>query len=342
LKRSFPLKSVRLLGKSRVELVDVATPSPGRGEVAVRTIRSALCGSELHAYRHQGAESGNSGHEGLGRVVEAGTDVRGVSVGDRVGVSAVAGCGDPACEYCAKGQSTWCPDLSVTSSMHAQYFKAPARACLPIPDDVPDNDAVLLSGDGFGVPYHTSRKSLDTDVRTVAVFGLGPVGLGNVMMQAHLARDVIALDLSDYRLDYAKKLGARHIVDVRQGDAVEAIRELTAGRGADVSIEAAGRPETLKQCFAAVRTAGKVLINGEQQKVELSPSSDFIRRDITAVGSWFFHIGEFDAMVQTYRDGLDVSRLVSHVLPGEEAGHAFEQFAAGQTAKVLLDWTGGE
>ena len=332
------MRSVRFVGNSGVEMVDVAEPAPGPDEVTVRTIHSALCGSELHCYREHGAENGNSGHEGLGRVVELGKNVKHLRVGDRVGVSAVAGCGDATCAYCARGQSTYCPKFKVTSSMHAEYFKAPARSCLPIPDDIPDDAAVLLSGDGFGVPYHTSRKTLEADVRTVAIFGMGPVGLGNAMMQAHMGREVIAVDLSPYRLDYAKKLGAAHSINVKDGDAVEAIRQFTGGRGADVCIEAAGRPDTLKQCFAAVRTAGKVVINGEQQSVQLSPSNDFIRRDITAVGSWFFQIGEFDQMVDTYRKGLDVRKLVSHVLPGEDAAEAFETFAAGKSAKVLLDW----
>lgn len=119
---------------------------------------------------------------------------------------------------------------------------------------------------------------------------------------------------------------------------MQAIRDLTVGAGADVCIEAAGRPDTLKQCFAAVRTAGTVVINGEQAKAEISPSSDFIRRDITAVGSWFFQLCEFEGMVEIYRSGLDVTQLVSHVFPGGRADEAYRAFAAGESAKVVLDW----
>src|SRR5690606_3873823 len=112
--------------------------------------------------------------------------------------------------------------------------------------------------------------------------------------------------------------------------------ELTGGNGADVCIEAAGRPQTLKQCFAAVRTGGQVLINGEQPGVELSPSRDFIRRDITATGSWFYHFSEFPEMLGLYRQGLDVAKLITHRFQLSQADEAFRAFDAGLTGKVLL------
>lgn len=83
--------------------------------------------------------------------------------------------------------------------------------------------------------------------------------------------------------------------------------------------------------------AATVVNAGEQPSVDLSPSEDFIRRDITAVGSWFFHVGEFRAMLDLYRAGLGVADLVSHVLPLAEAASAYELFASGASAKVLLD-----
>ncbi|MFC1463139.1 zinc-binding dehydrogenase, partial [Verrucomicrobiota bacterium] len=320
-----------------IDIAEAEQPVPGPGEVIVETILSAICGSELHGYRGDGMREGNSGHEGMGRVAAVGEGVEELSVGDRVGASAVFGCGKPDCEYCNRGESTWCPSFSTLGSMHAQFFRTSARACMRIPDDIPDRAAVLLAGDGFGVPYHTAGKMSETDVRTVAIIGMGPIGLGNAMLQAFLGRTVIAVDISPYRLEYARKLGATHLVNAADADTVEAVRALTDG-GADVCVEAAGRPETLRQCFAAARTAGRVVINGEQPAVEISPSNDFVRRDITAVGSWFFQLCEFDGMVDLYRKGLDVTQMVSHVFSYRQASEAFRLFAAGEAAKVLLDW----
>lgn len=331
------MRAVALKGAASARLVEAVEPVPAAGEVVVRTAVSALCGSELHTYREGGSASGNPGHEAAGTVVAVGTGVEDISIGQRVGVCAVAGCGH--CDFCDRGQFTWCTGLKVYTSMHSELFVAAARACHPLPDDVPWDAAVLLSGDGLGVPFHSSLKIDTPAVQTLAVFGVGPIGLGHVLLQADSGRKVIAVDLSDKRLDLARSLGAAETVNARDVDAVARIRELTQGRGADVCVEAAGNKTTLKQCFAAVRTAGVVLINGEQAAVELSPSSDFIRRDITAVGSWFYHFSEFGQMLARYRGGLRVTDLITHAFPAEEADAAYRAFAAGDTGKVLLAWS---
>ncbi|MEW6750139.1 MAG: zinc-binding dehydrogenase [Candidatus Latescibacterota bacterium] len=330
------MRTLKLDGGGQARLVEAPEPVPSLGEVVIRTRLSALCGSELHGYRGQGMTAGNSGHEGMGIVQAVGPGVSRVKLGQRVGVSAIAGCGRPECAACRQGQSTWCPDRRFYGSMHAEAFLTAETACLPLPEDVSDPVGVLLSGDGLGVPYHSSRKIAGEDVRTVAVFGLGPIGLGHVLLQAHLGRRVIGIDRVPQRLQLAAQLGAVQTVDACKLDPIAAIVGLTGGRGVDVAIEAAGVPATVQQCFGAVRTAGTVVLNGEQGPVELSPSEDFIRRDVRAVGSWFYHVGEFPEMLRLYREGLPAARLVTHVLPFEEAPQAFALFASGQTGKVML------
>ncbi len=328
------MRTLKMDGEGRVRLVDQADPVPGPGEVLIETVFSALCGSELHAYRGEGVPEGNIGHEAVGTVVEVGLNVSGLKVGTRVGASAIAGCG--RCSYCEKKQYTWCPEFRFYGSMHAERFLAAADACYPLPDDVPWDAGVLLTGDGLGVPYHTSFKIASPDVQTVAVFGVGPVGLGNVLMQTWLGRRVIAIDINAARLETARQLGAVDVVDATEGDPVALVRELCGGSGPDVCIEAAGRPETALACFNAVRTAGTVVFNGEQGALSLSPSDQFIRRDITAVGSWFYHFCEIDGMVDLFRNGFPVTDLISHRISFTEASKAFDTFASGQSAKVLL------
>jgi propanol-preferring alcohol dehydrogenase len=328
------MKSVKFDGKSSVRIVDVPEPEPGPDEVVVATVVSAICGSEMHAYRGEGQASGNGGHEAAGVIERVGKDVTNVKVGQRVGASAIAGCGH--CSYCARGQYTWCNNNKFYGSMHAQKFIVAARACHPLPDDLSWEVGVLISGDGLGVPYHSSTRMPHDGIDSVAIFGLGPIGLGNVLLQTYLGRRVAAIDLSEYRLDYALKLGARWAVRAGTPDTTAQVRELTAGQGVDIAIEAAGRPETAKQCFAVVRKGGTVVFNGEQGELPLSPSEDFIRRDITALGSWFYHFREYGNMLRLYRNGLRVHDLVSHTYPLTDAPEAFAEFAAGRTAKVLL------
>ncbi|MBL9215279.1 MAG: zinc-binding dehydrogenase [Opitutaceae bacterium] len=332
------MKSLLFQGQSAIEVVEVPVPLPGPGQVAIDTVASALCGSELHGYAGPGFPSGNFGHEGAGVVSALGAGVTGLRVGDRVGVSAIAGCGH--CRYCERRQYTWCADRQFHGSMHAQTFVTAANACHLLPDDVPWEVGVLISGDALGVPYHTSTMLARYPVDTVAVFGLGPIGLGQVIMQTYLGKRVIGIDLSPERRALAEGYGAWRTLDAKAVDAVEAVRSLTGG-GADACVEAAGRAVTAKQCFAAVRTGGVVVFNGEHQhNVELSISEDFIRRDITAFGAWFYHFGEFDAMLALYRQGLPIARLVTHRLPLTSGAEAFRLFASGRTGKVLLTGSG--
>lgn len=330
------MRIVQFAGHRVVKVVEAPVPTPGPGEVLVRTAVSAICGSELGSYRGDGMQQGNSGHEAVGTIVKLGAGVSNLKIGQRVGVSAIAGCG--TCAYCVKGQYTWCTSFKFYGSMHAEYFLAAANACHPVPDDVSWDAGVLLTGDGLGVPYHTSTKIASPDIRTVAVFGVGPVGLGNVLVQTRLGRQVIAVDLSASRLAMAKNLGASDVVNAKEVDSVAQVRILTGGTGADACIEAAGRPETALACFAAVRTAGTVVFNGEQGPLPISPSEQFIRRDITAIGAWFYHFSEFGQMLDLYRKGLRVLDLISHHYPIAEADAAFAKFASGESAKVLLEY----
>ncbi len=336
------MRKVVFDGSSQVRVVDAPEPSPGPGEVLIATAVSALCGSELKSYRGAGITGGNGGHEAAGTVIEVGPGVDRLRAGQRVGLSAIVGCG--ACAQCAAGRYTWCSQRRFIGNMHAERIVIPAHGCHPLPDDVDWAAGVLLSGDGLGVPFHTSMRLAHLAVETVAIFGAGPIGLGNTLLHSFLGRQVIAVDVAPYRLELARTLGAAHVVDAAHAaglpaaDPAARVREITGGRGADVCLEAAGRPETLRQCFAAVRTGGTVVMNGEQPAVELSPSEDFIRRDIAAFGAWYYHFGEFAGMLALEYGGLDVARLITHRYPLAEAAHAYQEFAAARTGKVLLSY----
>jgi L-iditol 2-dehydrogenase len=329
------MKIARYAGDGTIQVVEGPEPVPGPGEVVIETAVSAICGSELHAYRGA-AQPGNGGHEAAGTIVALGEGVTGWVIGQRVGVSCLTGCGK--CAACQKGQYTYCKEVRFYGNMHAERFLASAIACHPLPEDISWEAGVLLSGDGLGVPYHNYVKTTSPEIKTVAVLGVGPIGLGNVLMQSTLGRRVIAVDLSPYRLELAKRLGASDTVNANAGDTVSQLRTLTGGVGPDLCIEAAGQPETALACFQAVRTAGTVLFNGEQGPLPISPSDQFIRRDITAVGSWFYHFSEFPQMLGLYRNGLRLLDLVSHCFPFQDADAAFKQFVSRQSGKVLLSY----
>jgi threonine dehydrogenase-like Zn-dependent dehydrogenase len=316
------MKRAHLKGNRNVIIEETLTPKPGYDDVLVKTVVSALCGSEMSGYYQFGVAEGNMGHEAAGIIAEVGKGVETLEPGQRVGVSAIAGCGQ--CDYCAKGQYTWCDHFRFSGNMHAEYFVVPALACHVLPDDIPWDVGVLITGDGMGVPYHTSQKIQGEDIRCVAVFGLGPIGLGNVLLQSYLGRDVIGIDRSPERLSLARQLGATHTIAVDET--------------ADICIEAAGQPVTAKQCFASVRKGGKIVFNGEQPSLELSPSQDFIRRDITATGSWYYHYSQYPQMRELYYQGLPARSLITHHFPLDQVSDAYRVMAEGISGKVLLEY----
>lgn len=334
------MKALWQIGQERLELRQVPTPAPGLGEVLIRVAASALCGSELGAYRGD-RQGNNGGHEAAGIVAEVGAGCSRLRVGDRVGVCAVQGCGE--CGDCRQGRYTYCERRSAVSGMHAEYVASRESACHRLPDDVPWDVGVLLTGDGLGVPFHVSQrlKARAAQGTPVAVFGVGPVGLGNVLMQSHLGAQVLAVDVSAYRLELARRLGATWTVAAPSGAAPEvlaaAVRE-ACGSAPQVCLECAGRQPTLLGALAAVATGGTVVCIGEQGPVPVSPSAHLIRRDVTLMGSWFYHFSEFPAMLGLYRDGLAVGELVTHHLPFAQAPEGFRQFSAGVTGKVVLEY----
>lgn len=330
------MKQLRLSGGSSVAVVEVPRPEPRPGEVLVRTAVSALCGSEMSTYRGEGKAEGNTGHEAAGTVDGVGEGVTSPAPGARVGLSAISGCG--RCEECANGRYTWCADRAFHGSMHAEWIALPARACHVLPDDVPWDTGVLISGDALGVPYHAASKLDGHRVDSVAVFGAGPIGLGHVLLHAHLGRKVLAVDPAAARLAHARDLGAAAVLDPEgTEDVPSAVRDL-AGGAPDVCIEAAGRPDAVGLCFATVRTGGVVVLTGEQPAVALSPSEDFIRRDVWAVGAWYYHFTEFQQMLALYRSGLAVDRLITHRFPFEQAGAAYQVMDDRVSGKVLLQY----
>ena len=330
------MKRLHFQGKGKLGFIEVEDLTPGPGEVVVQTAATVLCGSEMPAFKGDGIPGSNGGHEGSGTVIKVGEGVTDIKVGMRVGLSPIAPCTDPDCPYCTTGRYTWCRHFRFYGQFHSEQILESAKAVQPLPDDVDWDVATLITGDGLGVPYHSSRKFINPAAKTVAIFGAGPIGLGNVLMQKFLGRRIIVSDFSATRLDFARRFGADAVVNPADGDAVQAIRDWTDGVGVDVAMECSGRPEPVHSCLATVRVGGQVIFNGEQGEVPMSVSEEFIRRDITATGSWFYHFREYHEMLALYRKGFPVASLITHRFPFAQAQEAYDLFAAGKAGKVML------
>jgi threonine dehydrogenase-like Zn-dependent dehydrogenase len=269
----------------------------------------------------------------VGEVVAV-NQTRHVKKGDRVALQIMKGCG--RCYYCLRGDYEHCDDMGYLMGGHAELIAAPEMCCLPLPDDVNWERAVLLGGDTIGTTYRTLHRLGVSAFDTVAVLGCGPIGLGMLALLRFLGARAIAADVSAYRRELAGKLGAWRTVDPEAGDAAEAILRLTDGVGADVALDCSPAQGTLTAALNCVRKFGRMGFVGEKGDSTIHPSDQFIRKEITAFGSWYYNPSDYFEIMQLYRRGLVVDDLITHRFPLAQADDAFATFASGESGKVLI------
>lgn len=332
------MQGAKLLGERRAETADWPDPEPSGDEVVVEVKAAAICGSDLHGlYQRPDEHAFVPGHEGAG-VVAAVDKPKRVKIGDRVSATAFHACG--ACDMCRSGSVAYCRDMRgiygfTRNGVHAQRFLVPESSLLALPDSV-SFEAGCLVIDPIGTPYHALRRMGTNATHTVGVFGLGPMGLGAVLVAAHLGAEVIGVDPIPFRREHAEKIGAAHTLDPAGGDVVEMIFDLTKGHGLDRALECSGRPEPLKAALDLARPFAHVSIIGENFKAEISPSEHFLRKEVTLSGSTCFPLGEFGEIVRMIERGLAPERLITHRFGVEDATEAYRVFDSGETGKVLF------
>ena len=262
------MRAVLKTGAEKADVVDVPRPTEGPGEVLVRIYACAVCASDLEGWaspdigdRDQtgwnASQPGMTGHEYSGVIEQAGEGVPQGRVGEEVWVDPIVGCGD--CPACDEKRYNLCPDASVICGGYADYVVVPAPMALPIPDGMSMNVASMIS-DMMGTPMGATKRANITPGETVAVWGLGPVGLG-LVQAARIAgaATITGVDLHPSRRELAMELGATHTIDPAAQDPTAAVRALTNGRGADVVLHSVAAPAPTKQAFDAVRLEGRMV-----------------------------------------------------------------------------------
>jgi len=292
-------------------------------DALIRIDTTTICGTDLHILKGDVpavTEGRILGHEGVGTVLEVGSSVRSVEVGDRVIIACVSACG--VCIYCRSGNPSHCLAAEGATGLgwilghlidgtQAEMARIPFAdtSLYVLPAGVPDDAAVLLSdifptGFEIGVQYGQVKPG-----DTVAVVGAGPVGL-SVMATAALygAAQVIAIDLDKGRLEFAKEIGATHSVNSGDSDWKEQVFALTDGYGVDVAIEAVGIPATFDMCTHLVRPGGNVAnvgVHGEAANLDLQRL-------------WIQNINISMGLVNTTSLGMLLKLVATHKLPVEK------------------------
>ena len=351
------MKGVVFLGDRKLDLMDFPDPAPGPGEAVLEIRASGMCGSDLKYYR--APPGGGAAGLGLGKAAEEGPLIRGhepcgvvAAVGPgvspkmaRVGMRAMQhhyrGCG--VCPHCSTGWMQLCAEGvaevygATGHGAHARYMLCPARTLVPLPEELSFEAGAAISC-GTGTAWGAlQRLGLQGD-HTVAVFGQGPVGLSATQLAATMGARVIALDTSAERLARAKEFGADALINPAETpDVVGAIRDLTHGLGAHLSLDASSSPEARAQAVRCVRTWGKACFVGEGGPVTLDVSNDLLRRQVTLIGSWTFStVGQAECARYIADRGIDVDRLFTHRWRLEQAEEAYRVFDAQASGKGVL------
>jgi propanol-preferring alcohol dehydrogenase len=309
-------------------LVDLPRPKPGPCEVLVKVEASGICHTDIHTARGEWAADRPSlprvlGHEAVGIVVERGESVESVQEGDRVAVPWLhSACG--WCRFCASGWETLCESRQNTGLTvdggYAEYVKADARYVGRVPYGIDPREAAPLTCAGL-TSYKAIKLAGTRPADVVAVFGVG--GLGHLAIQyARIAgATVVAVDVTDEKLELAKDLGAEYVVNPRQQDPAEYIHRLG---GADQAIAVAVAQRSFEQAFRSLRRGGRLVFVAlpPEDSVRL-PIHETVMNGISIVGSVVGNRAELAEVYELHRRGR--TRVIYQTRKLEEVNEAFEQ-----------------
>ena len=318
------MKAVRLVKIGQpLELHDIPVPEVGNQDVLVKVKAAGICHSDAH-YR-----AGVSpvrplpmtlGHEVAGIVEEVGETVAGTQPGDRVCLHYMVTCGH--CEYCNMGSEQFCTSGSMIGKYrpggYAEYISLPARSVFKLPEEIPFEQAAIMMCSS-STSFHALRKARVKAGETVAVFGIGGLGMSAVQLAYAMgALQVFGVDLNLDKLTLAEEYGAIPI-NASQVDTVAEIKRLTHGKGVNVALELIGIPATMRQAIECVGVLGRIALVGLSDKtIEVHPYVELLGKEAEIIGVSDHLASEIPTLIEFVRLGkLDLSRVISRTIPLE-------------------------
>lgn len=333
------MKAALKTAEGRFEIDDVDEPVLlARNWVKARVRVAGICGTDLRHWEKHDKHLACKimGHEMAGEVVEVGTDVTHLKIGDRVVIETVLG--DEICEWCRAQQYNLCPHLydvrmKTVSQAFAEYVSGPWHKFYKLPDNVSFAEAAVL--DTFAVCLHAIQRTGIHLGDKAAVIGAGPIGLGQVQLAKLSGADVILTDPHDHSLEVGKRLGTSVAVNSDAGDFREKVLDFTCGRGADVTFECAGgksMPKTLPLAISCTRIGGKVGLVGGFDEGEVSIPLEWQRMqmaEIQLVPCASYALWDIRKEMQMCLDlvatgKLDAKSLITHHVSLDEINRGFE------------------
>ena len=326
-------------------LESVPVPSARSGEVVIRVLKTAICGTDVHIYEWDEWAQRTlpvplvAGHEFVGRIVALGEGGRGLRLGELATGEGHIVCGH--CRNCRAGRRHLCAhSVSIGATApgaFAEYLALPAVNVWPVDERIPLDTLAIF--DPLGNAVHAAL-SFDLVGEDVLITGAGPVGCLAAAVVRHAgARHVVITDVNPARLRIAAKMGVTLAVDVRTSSPAEAMATLGMTEGFDVGLEMSGNKAALQSMIATMAHGGRIGLMGfleGETPMELEP---VIFRGLTLKGIYGREMFEtwykMTAMVQS---GLDVTPVITHHFPMAEYEEAFAIMRSGQSGKIILEW----
>lgn len=311
---------------------DVSLPPVGPGEVLVDIRASGVCHSDLN-YRDGLGVVGHLpiilGHEIAGVVDRLGEGVEGFDVGDRVVIHYVLSCG--GCRYCSMGKENLCDRYAMigkdVDGGFAEYISLPARNLIKLPEGLPFEQGAIL-GCAVSTPLHALRRAHLEPGEVVLIYGIGGLGIHAVQLASRVfgAGLVVAVDIAEYKLELARRLGADIVVNPLEENPAVRVREETDGGMADVVVDLVGLRETIMRGLECVGKGGRMVLVGiGPEEVTVSPYRTIIGREMEIIGVNDHLRSELYQLVDLIASRrLDLSMSVTHTLPLEDINHAME------------------
>jgi propanol-preferring alcohol dehydrogenase len=318
------MKAIRLIKPgSPLETSEIPVPPVGPRDVLIRLRSAGICHSDAH-YR-----AGVSpveplpltlGHEVAGVVEETGATVEDFAAGDRACLHYLVTCGQ--CAFCKGGTEQFCPSVQMIGKDrdggYAEFIVVPERCVFHLPDEVPfEQGAILMCSSATSL--HALKKARLRQGETVAIFGIGGLGVSAIQLARHLgAAEVFAVDINPGKLKLAEHFGAIP-VNALTGNSVEEIQELTRGRGVDVALELVGLPATMRQAVQSLAILGRAALVGlTRETFEVAPYAEVLNKEAEIIGVSDHLASEIPVLLDLVRTGkLDLSQGIIRTVPLE-------------------------
>jgi threonine 3-dehydrogenase len=337
---------VKLKPEKGIWMADVPMPKVGHNDVLIKISKSAICGTDLHIYKwDEWAQNTIKtplviGHEYMGTVVERGSEVNRVFIGERVTVEGHISCG--FCRNCRRGRQHIC-DHTMGIGVNrdggfAEYISVPASNVLKVDDRI--SDELMSIMDPLGNATHTalSFPLLGEDVLITGIGG--PIGsMAAAVCKFAGARNIVGTDLSEYRRNLAMKMGATKVIDPREESVKEAMKSLGMVGGFDIGLECSGSPIAFNDMVENMYNGGKISLLGLLPSNTQINWSKLIFKGLTLKGiygremyeTWY----QMEMMLST---GLNIAPVITHRFPADDYQEAFSIMEAGNCGKIILNW----